>query len=633
MALPNGFVDLAKAYTMPPNSFINIMGVVVDLMPTKPLYTGQHTMTFKLLDTAFRDSVQGNQINGLTVRFFKHDASKLPDIRSIGDVVLIRDIKMTNYRDQPVAISTWNTEPQVFPASSIPDPKFSIAYQGNERIVSRGAPQDTRKLSLQEQAYVISLKSDLSSSVAASTISATEQNKKREPGPLPPNLAPPMKKPRSSTSSFGPKFQLVEELEHMRFANICGEVVKKFSNPFGQCELYLTDYTQNKNLFYYAPPEEEEQDGSRDGDIYAYNQPTRKGWPGPYGWQVLKVNLSEPHSRFADQRVKEGDLVLLQNVKIKIGTYSANPHLEGDMWPDNLSPDKVLVQIIRNHQRELPEVKALEERKKKYEHMRKSKQPKREEEQKPSKMEKKRLKKQRQKEEKEKAKASTEDQTADDNPITQPTKPANGCNPHIRCSHEETPLTSLRDILDVDNIRHKAKLGGEERRIPFINANYRIQARVVDFEPSAIEDFAVPAIPDAERELSPIDMEFTQPSTPGYEWFFSLLLEEDGGGGERERERIWVHLQHEEAQYLLGREMEDPQDLRKAPQLLAKLRERLCILWGNLEEKGPDEPISNRPFECCVQEYGQEMDEEDEEKALVPMGWKRLYRLSGTTIL
>ncbi|KAI7146420.1 hypothetical protein KC352_g29034, partial [Hortaea werneckii] len=171
------------------------------------------------------------------------------------------------------------------------------------------------------------------------------------------------------------------------------------------------------------------------------------------------------------------------------------------------------------------------------------------------------------------------------------------------------------------------------RRIPFINANYRIQARVVDFEPSAIEDFAVPAIPDAERELSPIDMEFTQPSTPGYEWFFSLLLEEDGGGGERERERIWVHLQHEEAQYLLGREMEDPQDLRKAPQLLAKLRERLCILWGNLEEKGPDEPISNRPFECCVQEYGQEMDEEDEEKALVPMGWKRLYRLSGTTIL
>ncbi|KAI7320980.1 hypothetical protein KC315_g9260 [Hortaea werneckii] len=629
MALPNGFVDLAKAYTMPPNSFINIMGVVVDLMPTKLIHTGQHTMTFKLLDTAFRDSVQGNQINGLTVRFFKNDATKLPDIRSIGDVVLIRDIKMTNYRDQPVALSTWNTEPQVFPASSIPDPKFSIAYQGNERIVSRGAPQDTRKLSLQEQAYVISLKSDLSSSVTASTISATEQNKKREPGPLPPNLAPPVKKARSSICSFGPKFQLVEELEHMRFANICGEVVKKFSNPFGQCELYLTDYTQNKNLFYYAPPEEEQQDGSRDGDIFAYNQPIRKAWPGPYGWQVLKVNLCEPHSRFADQRVKEGDLVLLQNVKIKLGTYSANPHLEGDMWPDSFSPDRVLIQIIRNHQLDLPEVKALEERKKKYEHMRKSVQPKREEEQKLSKTEKRKLKRQRQKEDKDKAKTATEDQTDANSVSTRRTKIANGSNPHIRCSHEDIPLVSLRDILDVDNVRHKARLGGAECIFPFVNANYRTQARVVGFEPSAIEDFAVPALPDDERELSPIDMEFTQPSPPGYEWFFSLLLEEEGGGGER----MWVHLGHEEAQYLLGREMEDPQDLRSAPQMLAKLRERLCILWGNLEEKGQDEPISNRPFECGVKEYGVEMDDDDAEKALVPMGWKRHYRLYGTTIL
>ncbi|RMY33157.1 hypothetical protein D0865_14537 [Hortaea werneckii] len=567
MALPNGFVDLAKAYTMPPNSFINIMGVVVDLMPTKLIHTGQHTMTFKLLDTAFRDSVQGNQINGLTVRFFKNDATKLPDIRSIGDVVLIRDIKMTNYRDQPVALSTWNTEPQVFPASSIPDPKFSIAYQGNKRIVSRGAPQDTRKLSLQEQAYVISLKSDLSSSVTASTISATEQNKKREPGPLPPNLAPPVKKARSSICSFGPKFQLVEELEHMRFANICGEVVKKFSNPFGQCELYLTDYTQNKNLFYYAPPEEEQQDGSRDGDIFAYNQPIRKAWPGPYGWQVLKLDL--------------------------------------------------------------PEVKALEERKKKYEHMRKSVQPKREEEQKLSKTEKRKLKRQRQKEDKDKAKTATEDQTDANSVSTRPTKIANGSNPHIRCSHEDIPLISLRDILDVDNVRHKARLGGAECIFPFVNANYRTQARVVGFEPSAIEDFAVPALPDDERELSPIDMEFTQPSPPGYEWFFSLLLEEGGGGGER----MWVHLGHEEAQYLLGREMEDPQDLRSAPQLLAKLRERLCILWGNLEEKGQDEPISNRPFECVVKEYGVEMDDDDAEKALVPMGWKRHYRLYGTTIL
>lgn len=69
--------------------------------------------------------------------------------------------------------------------------------------------------------------------------------------------------------------------------------------------------------------------------------------------------------------------------------------------------------------------------------------------------------------------------------------------------------------------------------------------------------------------------------------------------------------------------------MRSNTQTLAKLREQMAILWGNLEElkvaaslKQQPFPsseaasaqhmgVSNLPFYCCIEEYGQELDEED----------------------
>ena len=62
--------------------------------------------------------------------------------------------------------------------------------------------------------------------------------------------------------------------------------------------------------------------------------------------------------------------------------------------------------------------------------------------------------------------------------------------------------------------------------------------------------------------------------------------------------------------------------LRKSPTSLAALREKLFLLWGNLEEQKPrnssaprqidgnsrspnkKETRQNRPFQCCLKEYG-----------------------------
>ncbi|TKA29206.1 hypothetical protein B0A50_03716 [Salinomyces thailandicus] len=654
MALPPGFVDLATAYTAAVNTFVNIMGIVVDVMPPSMTKNNEHMFTFKLLDPAFRDSLPGNQLQGLTVRFFRSDPSKLPKIRDLGDAVLLRKVKMTKFSQQVLAISNFQTEWQVFPARSIPDPGYSIAFHGGDRLNSLGVPQDIERLSLVEQAYVIHLKSEMGHSVQAAAATATGLSKKRESSPLPKDGVPAAKKARQA-SAFGEKFMLVEELRHKKFANICVQVVKKFSTQFGNCELYVTDYTENKDVFYYAPPEDD-PDSTRDGDEFGYNQPQSKAWRGPWGHLVLKVTLVDPHAQFANDSVSEGDFVLMQNVKIKVGTYSANPHLEGDMWPDSWNPNRVQISKLSKAQEHLLELQELKGRKKTYWKARLAKEAQLKGHATVEKAQKARMKekraekrqiKQQKKEARQEKEASHANGRKDNDKANDTIQKTGATNPHIRCGNSEVPLISLRNIIDPDNFRHKARIDGQQTTLPFINAKYRTQVRVVGFEPPNLEDFAVPALPDPERELSPIDMEWTQ-ATPGYEWFFSLLLEDagprTGKAGGKERERLWVYLTHQDAQYLLGCDMDDPQDLRRSPSLLAKLREKLYVLWGNLEEmqqsqqqqqqqQQGEDGLSNRAFECCVLEYGVEMDEEDEGRELVPWGWKRLFRLCGTTIL
>ena len=103
-----------------------------------------------------------------------------------------------------------------------------------------------------------------------------------------------------------------------------------------------------------------------------------------------------------------------------------------------------------------------------------------------------------------------------------------------------------------------------------------------------------------------------------------------------------VDIGHMEAQFLLGNAVDDPADLRKDPTLLNKLREKLYILWGDLEEKKRaadeeqlakrqklEEP-SNRPFDCCLQEYGTLRNGGDPG---VVSDWNRCFMMHGVTIL
>lgn len=644
MALPKTFVDLATAYNSAPETFVNIIGIVVDLMPTTTTTSGQHMLTIKLLDRHLHDSIYGNQ--GLRIRFFRADRQSLPKVQKHGDVVLLRNIKMTSFSQQPMAISNYQTEVTVFPTASIPEPNFEIAYQGKHRLQSLGVPHDVQKLSLGEQSYVVQLKHDMGAtvqSIAANVSASRNESSTALPPAWPSAPVVPSKRPGENLSAtepkkskFGNKFRLIQGLRHYDFADVCVQAVKKFPTHFGTCELYVTDYTENKEMFYYTPPEEEDE-RERDGDTFGYTGAPKRSWPGPYGQLVLKVEVKEPHAHYVNTEVTEGDFVLLRNVRIKVFK-----HLEANMWPEARNPEQVQITKLNNLAK--PEIAAVLERKEKYwaaRNVKISKSEPQEEKKKPTKSEKKKQKKQQQRDAEQGAAAAgsgnskTSKSTSDAQNGNLNGLAKVDVNPHVRCSHEEVPTSSIKDILDPTNEKHTTTTpDGMKFVLPFVNAKYRARARVVDYDPKQLEEFSLPELPEDEQESEDTPM-MDYDSSPKYEWSFSLELEDASKpkGGRTGEDRIWINVHHTDAQYLFGNDMDDPNDLNNDHRLLSKLREKLCILWGNLEEKSDGEQISNRPFECCLAEYGIEMDEHDPEKALHPFGWKRMYSMFGVTIL
>ncbi|KAK3711975.1 hypothetical protein LTR37_009287 [Vermiconidia calcicola] len=637
MAPPTGFVDLATAQRAVNDTFVNIMGTVVDIQHPTVTKTGQTMFTFKLLDEALSNSLYGSQ--GLT-------------IRDRGDIVLLRDIKMSLFNQQPMALSNYGTRTLVFPGASIPEPTWQIAYNDKKRIECLGVPLDVSGVTLEEQSYVIQLKHDMQSCLAnlgpprtAPTGPAAmrqQQNApaypalaRKRPGADLPTTAP----KKLKQTSFGPKFKTVHDLQHRDFADILGQVVKKFPTPYGSCELYVTDYTQNNQMFYYAPPEEK-NDLVRDGDEYGYNGgPAKKTWPGPYGWLVLKVNVKNPHAAYVNREVNEGDSVLLQNVKMKMKAEGV-AKLEGDMWPDDLDDQRVKVRKIKTM--DLPELTAIRERKERYWRARNAKIGA--DEQQEGKVKLTRTEKKRRKKALEAEKSATTsdqngkqgDDTASDGALKRKTKP--DLNPHIRCGHEEVPISSIKDIIDRDNKRHiNVMPDGSKYTLPFVNAKFRARVRVLAFSPTELEDFAIPEQnhsydgEQSDENSGYMDIE----SSSRYEWSFSLLLEDVSKpkGADKNTNQLWVTLGHQEAQYLFGNAVNDPTDLREDRALLARLREKTFTLWGNLAEKAENDAISNRPFECCLMEYGVELDDGDPEKDESPFGFCRMYRMFGVTIL
>lgn len=633
MALPQGFVDLSQAYASLNDTFVSIIGVVVDFMPPTATARGDHTIKFKLMDGALRRTQFSGE--GLDVRFFK-DPTNLPKVREIGDVVLLRNIKMSTFNGAKVALSNYQTQALVFPSKSIPAPGFSLRYMGDkEKIPCSGIERDVNSLRDPEQIYVIKLKDEMGRVIDESLrkrAAAEERTNERQIDWQNVPTEPAAKRQKTSAIP-GQKLRTISQLEGPKeFVDLYGVVVKIIPTAsYNGCDLYISDYTINRQMREFAPPEAADDVG-RDGDSFGYSDQAKKPFPGPYEYRVLKVNLHAPHAQHASQTVREGDVVFLQNVKTRIVTPGMT--LEGDLWPDHMFPEKHLIRkLSEGERRARPEVEALLQRKDEYWKKRDAKllQQQREKENAglTTKREKKMAKKERMKQKK---RGQQEPGTG---VAGQTTK--GSLNRHVRCNDTDIAVSRLKDILDADGIRHtNDSPEGMSYDLPFINAKYRARVRVVDFEPKSLEEFAVPVLPDDEQSVDSMDFVYSSNKQYGsqrFEWYFSLLLEDANNlaTDNQHPHKLWVHVHHEQAQFLF-RDLEDPQDLRHDRKLLARLREKMFLLWGNLEENG-GENLSNPPFECCIYEYGIELDMDDPARDNAPSGWQRMYGMFGTTIL
>ena len=242
-------------------------------------------------------------------------------------------------------------------------------------------------------------------------------------------------------------------------------------------------------------------------------------------------------------------------------------------------------------------------------------------------------------------------------------------NTNVRCNRPEYPSRSVADILDTA-ITHKRKLdSGMEVILPFNNKKSRTVVRAVDFKPPRLEDFCyrkrlseydgldglddsrsdgadASGSSDGGKSDSDTGVLSGAPSSTSHKWVwaFDLLVEDANPGvpaievnGKRQRERMVVKVCEADAMYLLKI---DPVDLRNDAQALGQLRERLFLLWGDLQERKQKkleessdgkasmehEPSTARPFAMWVQEYGRRIKGTDAE-------YLRLMRLTETTIV
>ncbi|KAI0123033.1 hypothetical protein BJ170DRAFT_643115 [Xylariales sp. AK1849] len=632
--------------------FISVIGLVKDMRA--PMAT--RGTDWKSALTIFDKSTEADGA-GLTVNiFWPQDRMPQPNA---GDVVLVYYAKVNNFQGELGLITNRQTEINVFTASEIPRPPRSAAMALKPDSLRKARAPTEKELEFVSwfyhaaDKYAVPAPADFETQVSRST-------------------------------NIKDKLCALQDVQEGRFCDLVVQVVKDPFDQIDKVSLWVSDYTEHNSFFKFS------WDGSvagagRDGDPYGYtsvnidNMP--RGWPGPFGRRSMQITCYEPHATYIRAEVKAGDWVKLRNVQIKFGHNGNN--LEGFLREDRGAfGSRIAVEVLdtTGHVDDL--FKEVIRRKRDYEKT--AKQQKKTyaatdgvgkrvngmEEPKPEGKSKQRRK----------AKRAALQKKAQE----QETKKVEvlGLNELIKCESLDEPVFPLSSLLEP--VLYHTAIDGQEVQLtlPFTNAKYRANVRVVDFRPRKLEDFAVwrkvneydvlsdysgGSNSESDNDAGTLDGFVGQKT---WEWSFALQLEEAGArpGKSDQPERLWALVSNIEAQQLVSL---DASDLRANPDDLIHLREQLFKLWGNLEEHKtrqqqaqlqsrkrleaheppPDSSdnedgsndeqnvsdqslgkVSNRPFTCCLRQYGVELPEQDLAKCNAGEGkrYERMFGLFGT---
>ncbi|KAH6686162.1 hypothetical protein F5X68DRAFT_240465 [Plectosphaerella plurivora] len=627
--LPKGFTPALDIYEEKSTKgrMVNMIGIARDYR--LPMLTRND---YKATVTLFDLSTHGH--GDIFLNIFKPEKDQIPLVGA-GDIVIMLRVKVQKFRSDPLSLIT-NAQSAilVYEASKIPPHPASIRPALRE-------PSTIENMRLAETAEVYS--SWMYQKVDKSAIPDVETF----------NLA------ASRSMNIKDKFSLLENVRQDKFYNIVAQIVRPPYDLMDKATIWVTDYTENESFFNRSPDSladdsiDDVADSAPSGDPYGYTnryRPVKHAAAepiafGPHGKRCMQVTCYEPHATKVRDLVS-GSWVLLNNVQVKYGSNGSN--LEGFLREDRgTTHARVQVDLLKLRKEGIdPRLKDALRRKRDYEasqttepgevqlgkRQRQAEQP----ESKPLTAKQKRNKR-RKKEQQEKRKE----------PL-----------------RKRSLRTSTRVITETTTHRTTSAMRQPlELRLPFNCVKYRANVRVVDFYPQELEDFA------SWRKISEydcLDGSSTSSISDGdldgdrvfWEWRFALQLQDAA----KTSASTWVVVDNMDAQLLLSFKA---CDLRDNPNKLSLLRERLFLLWGNLEEiktlkqqrekdkrrKVHDMPpdssdaeaapkdngsfvLNNRPFSCCIRQYGIKTDEPNPLNADAGKGqkWKRMFGLFGTKI-
>ncbi|KAF4452017.1 Protection of telomeres protein 1 [Fusarium austroafricanum] len=639
-------------------ALVNVCGVVHDFRAPIPTRNKDWKCQIRLFDSSVDD--------GDSIAFNVFRPEKEIPSPGCGDVMLIRQARVQLYGSEAFSLLThYSTRISVYKASKIPNPPGEAScalYPPNSSKDSR--PSDKENSFVSEMYHTID-KSRIPSQEEFETMVVTSANLKN-------------------------KFGLLADVQGDRFYDIVAQVVRPPHDEGDKITIWVSDYTENSAFHNFSINVDGTSLG-RDGDPYGYTDKFTKAsdWPGPFGKRCIQITCWEPHATvIRDEKIEALAWVLIKNLQVKLGHNGAN--LEGYLREDRGSVGpKINIRMLdtnTNSENFDPRAKEALQRKREYERLRKGQLKDIKEASKAGQKRKngtesntepkkdnsraKRAKKRAKQRASIQGEASAREQGA---------IPVADLNTQVKCENQDKPVSLISEITSV--VRHETTINGDfiKLSLPFVNLNYRANVRVVDFSPSNLTDFAYPKkeseyddlSDDGEESVSnsETDDENGQPKqrmmddftkVRNWEWRFFLELEDAAVPGKPEKKRLWVAVDNQSAQCLVGL---DASNLRQDREALAALRDKMFTLWGNLEEKkvaaqeaarkgkppadSDDEDqqqpetkesdktqLTNRAFPCCIQQYGIKVAESDPSKANAGKGkrWQRMFRLFGAMI-
>ncbi|KAK3299145.1 uncharacterized protein B0H64DRAFT_472321 [Chaetomium fimeti] len=659
-SLPPKFTNIRAILDedVPVGSFVNVIGVVKDCRLPMPTSRTDYKSTITLYDLSIDD-----ESYGLNLVIFRPEAY-MPQV-TVGDVILVTSAKVQKYQANPLSLITNHvTSIRVYKASKIPDPPQSAkialepAQKGDGHVPN---PEETAYVS---HIYHKIDKYSLPEETEFQARAVQSLNIKR-------------------------KFSLLRDVEEGKFYDLVVQVAREPYAGFDLVTLYVSDYTENPH-FHPRVWEGLSEPTSGYGDPYGYTtgggDMPREDWVGPYGKRSLQLTCFEPHSSYIRDEVKAGQWVMLRNVQIKHGKNGQ--FLEGFMRGErNASSTTINVHVLETRDADTidPTLKEALRRCRDYQ-KKKKRQIKEVKSAQAAGLKRKASSSSGQEtrlpngKDRRKALRAVKNQEEDETPNKRGLRP--DLNRHITCETHDAPSATIESILQPTVHEVTSKNQATALVLPFICGKSRASARVIDFFPPSLEDFACgrrrteyDVLSDNEEDSedpSSSHDEDTSSSQLIWEWRFALHLEDaalpSDAKGSGPRSRLWVLVDNPEAQCLTGL---NAADLRQDPDTLNKLRERMFMLWGNLEEvkslaaerkpteertedgkqrrpgksqpplpkprlqsspaederEGNEETVSNSPFSCCIKQYGVYEGREGEGQ------WVRCFGLFGTKIL